>query len=137
MKNKLGITFRERDVRGLRRAIDRNPNRVKIEASKAFARINAQLLSSIIRNPWRIGGTGGGSPVDTTNLREAHRKRIKPYEARIWVNQKKAPYGVHVHEGTYKMEARPWLDHAIKSRKNKIDLIARKFLEAVVRDLGK
>jgi hypothetical protein len=57
------------DVNGiaeLRRAIQRNPQRV-IEHTQTFLQRGMAIYRSGIQNkPWRMGESGGGSPVDTT-----------------------------------------------------------------------
>lgn len=48
-------------------------------------------------------------PVDTGNLRGSHRAEFGEKEVTIGCT---ADYGYHVHEGTSRMRARPWLKDA-------------------------
>lgn len=129
----------EQDLAGLRRAINRNPQMVVNETGKFLRRGIARHKSTIENNPWRIGGSGGGAPVDTGELRQSHIPPIyKKWEARIEPNRTgKAPYYIYVHEGTKKMEARPWLQYAIDQNRSEIDILQRELLDNVTKDIAK
>lgn len=65
--------------------------------------------------PWRVGQSGGSIPVakkNGGNLREQHRTVISGLEGRFGVGQSRVKYAGYVHDGTSRMEARPWLEYA-------------------------
>jgi hypothetical protein len=121
-------------LESLERAIKRNPEKVKDEVGKFIVRATALYKQSIIRSPWRLGGSGGGSPVATGNLRDTHETNIGTWQAYIRPNAKYAPY---IHEGTSRMEARPWLEHAMESKKSEIERLQDGLLKEIVGDLAK
>jgi hypothetical protein len=90
----------------------------------------------IIRNPWRMGGTGGGSPVAAAhggNLRDTHRTQINQWSAII---RPTAKYAMYVHEGTFRMQARPWLDYAQQQADGAISILSNQLLDKIVSDLA-
>jgi len=93
----------------LEAAIKRNPAYTISRAGIFITRALAEYRKVILRNPWRLGGTGGGAPVLTGNLRDTHQTTVSGLEGRIYPT---APYAVYVHQGTRRMQARPWLDYA-------------------------
>ena len=120
------------------RAIRRYPKYSKQQALIMMTRIKADYQRTIIRSPWRIGGSGGGSPVDTRALRDSHRYKIQPTELKIDVRPEIASrYGEAVHEGTRRMEARPWLDYATEKNKSNRERQVDDFLKAIVNNLAK
>lgn len=129
----------EQDLSGLRHAISRNPQVVIDETGKFLKRGIAAHMRTINRNPWRIGGSGGGAPRDTGSLRESHTPPIyKRWQAEIRPNRTgTAPYYIYVHEGTRKMEARPWLQYAIDQNRSEIDRLQRELLDNVTKDIAK
>ena len=52
-----------------RQALVRNPKVVLSESKKFLQRAIAKYKAGIIRNPWKVGMSGGGSPVLTGNMR--------------------------------------------------------------------
>lgn len=129
--------FDERELQNLRAAIRRNPNLVIAETGKFLKRGIAAYKRTIDNNPWRMGGAKGGVPRDTGNLRESHTPPIySRWEARIEANRTgKAPYAVYVHEGTWKMKGRPWLDHAKRTNQGEIQKYERDLLDEIAKDL--
>ena len=93
----------------LEAAIRRNPAYTVARANVFITRGLAEYRRVIYRNPWRVGGTGGGAPVATGNLRDTHQQTIQALEGRIYPT---ASYAQYVHEGTRYMRARPWLAYA-------------------------
>ena len=67
---------------------------------------------SLQTKPWKVGQSGGGIPVATGNLREQHRTVISGLEGKFGVGQSRVKYAGYVHDGTGRMEARPWLEYA-------------------------
>lgn len=128
-----------RDYAALQRAIARNPRKVADETGKFLKRGIAAYMRTINRSPWRVGGMGGGAPRDTGALRESHNPPIyKKWEARIEPNRTGvAPYAVYVHEGTKKMEERPWLDYARDKNENEIQKLQENLLTKIRDDLAK
>jgi len=121
-------------LESLEKAIKRNPEKVKDEIGKFITRALRLYKASIIRSPWRVGGSGGGSPVATGNLRDTHETNIGTWQAYIRPNAKYAPY---IHEGTSRMEARPWLEHAMKTNEQEIEKLQDDLLKKIVGDLAK
>ena len=135
--NELKIQFNQYDLDGLKRAIARNPEKVKTETKKLLVRAMAEYNKGVIRNPWQVGGFGGGSPVDTANLRDTHIRRIRAWEASISADKTKAPYAWFVHEGTSRMKSRPWLDYVFNDKMRAVRALGDDFLKNVVNDLAK
>lgn len=132
------IRVSEKDRIALQRAFNRNPQQMKTEGLRMMNRIKTGLQKQIIRNPWRIGGAGGGVPVNTTSLRGSHRYEVQPYQAKISVDQAKADkYGWYVHEGTSRMHGRPWLDYSLEREQANIKNLASDFLKRIVHNLAK
>lgn len=126
--------FDQAQLTALKAAIARNPARVKSEAGKFLAKAIRAYNEIIIRAPWRVGGSGGGSPVDTGNLRDTHRREISQWQARIYPT---ASYSKFVHEGTAGMKARPWLDYAVTQQQARIDKLADDAMTEITKDLAK
>jgi hypothetical protein len=111
-----------------------SPEIVKELAQMYFVRAVAKVFTVINNNPWKIGGGGGGAPVATRNLvARAHDTIYEPFQALIAININKVKYAGYVHEGTRKMEKRPWLDYA----QEKSDLPIQKLQEDFINDLTK
>lgn len=109
------------------KAIKRNPELVIKETRKFLQRAIAKYKAGIIRNPWRVGMSGGGSPVLTGNMRDTHLTDFKDWEARIYPTTN---YAEAVHKN------RPWLDHVFKDKEPDIRQLEDKFLETIVKDLA-
>lgn len=131
-------------------AIQRNPKKVASEAKIYLTRGLAVYKRGIINSPWRIGGGGGGAPVSNDprykrpyqrqrsgNLRDTHVTQIKDLEASIGPNLTLAPYAIYVHEGTNKMQARPWLDWVQEEKQGDIQELYEKMLDNIFIDLKK
>ena len=124
-------------LKELKRAIKRNPAKVLGEARDFLSRGMAAYKRGIIRNPWRIGGSGGGSPVSGIsggNLRDTHQTKINRLQAIIFPT---ATYAKFVHGGTVKMESRPWLEYAKRTREGEIQKLYRLMLKNITSDLAK
>lgn len=123
-------------LKELQAAIKRNPQRVLSEARTYLTRGIAEYKRGIIRNPWRIGGIGGGVPVRTGNLRDTHHTTISNLSAAIGPD-KFNRYAKFVHGGTRRMQARPWLDYVQREKEGKIEEHYRVMLTNIVRGLAK
>jgi len=130
---RLDIKFNKADLRALKIAIRQNPQRVKKYAGIFFPRAMREYNKEINREPWEIGESGGGSPVDSGRLRDTHKKDISPWEASI---RPTADYAPWVHGGTSKMEARPWLDYAFREAKGRVEDHADDMLKRIVKGLA-
>lgn len=128
------LDYRFEGIDELKTAIRRNPQMVKEETAKFIARGLAEYRRIISRSPWRIGGSGGGAPVGTGNLRDTHAQEQRPFEGKIYP---RANYAGYVHEGTGRMQARPWLDYAKKSGNRKIRQLEKDLLATITKDLAK
>ncbi len=132
-------------IKELRAAIRRNPARVKEIGGKFLVRGMAQYKSGIINKPWRVGGMGGGAPVDTHNLRDTHRTQIQGLTGIIGPNEQAAPYAKYVHGNKRNptkvrgknIKTRPWLDFVQKEKEPQIEELYRGMLNDIVADLAK
>lgn len=125
------------DYEQLKRAIKRNPSVVRDEVNTFLVRASALIKQGIAQSPWRIGSTGGGSPVASGNLKRSHDYRLEPFKFTAEVNQRKAKYAGFVHWGTKFMEARPWLEYVKNSKEKAINQNAKILLDRITADLAK
>lgn len=120
------------------RALKRNPRKVKQETGDFIQRAMAVYKRGIRNNPWDVGSSGGGVPVDTSNLRDlGHNYDKRPWEGVISVDTNNYEYGEYVHEGTKYMEARPWLEYVFDNNQRKIRELQDKMLNNITQDLAK
>ncbi len=120
-------------------AIKRNPRVVRQLTGIYLKRGTAELLREMKKPAWRVGGTGGGAPEDTGNLRQAHRTQISLSQlfGRVFVDRNAARYAVWVHEGTKVMKARPWMEYAKEQKEKVIMKMQEELLKKIVQDLAK
>lgn len=123
-------------LRELQAAVKRNPQMVLKETRRFLTRGIAEYKRGIIRNPWMVGGSRGGAPVDTGNLRDTHFTVINKLEASIGPDPA-VKYARFVHEGTRYQEARPWLEYVKKSKAPQIETHYRTLLTNITRDLAR
>lgn len=133
-------------VDDLERAIKQNPKNTIRKLNIFFVRSIAEYRKIIMRQPWRVGGVGGGAPVDTQALRDSHQSgtKIGKYEASIGPDQNIARYAKYVH-GRRKGEinrrtgvkSRPWLDYAFEKADKKVKKLQDTLLKDIVDDLAK
>lgn len=128
----MNISFNKNDERKLREAFERSPRMVKSEARKFLSRGIAEYNKIIMRNPWRMGASGGGVPTATKNLRDTHERKVEDWQAWIRPTAEYAPY---VHEGTYKMGARPWLEYAQETGDRYIIILQNQMLDNIISKL--
>jgi hypothetical protein len=121
----------------LKQAILRNPTIVRDRTNVFLVRSQAILKQNINQSPWRIGGRGGGSPVLSGNLKKSHEYQLFPFSLRVTVNEEKSPYAKFVHEGTRKLQSRPWLRYAEIQSEGRINNYAQSLLKEITEDLGK
>lgn len=119
-------------------AIRRNPRVVVVETQKYFQKGMAAYRKTIQNDPWTLGEGGGGSPVDTGELRGSHRVEYKEFEASIAPNRnRRSPYANFVHGGTKRMKARAWLDYAKRKNKPNLKRLYQEMLKNIVTNLAK
>lgn len=123
-------------LRELQAAVNRSPRTVLDQAKRFLTKGLSIYKAGIIRGPWRVGGTGGGAPVRTGNLRDTHMTQINGLEGRIGPNQSAAPYAKFVHHGTNRMAGRPWLEYVKQTKKGEIESAYRAMLKNIVADLA-
>jgi hypothetical protein len=121
----------------LEKAFNNSPDVVLRNGRNFFTRAMAAYKSGIRNKPWRVGGSGGGSPVASGALRDGHTVVFKPYEATIGPSGASMQYAPFVHEGTRHMTARPWLDAVKIEKQSVIDGYADKMLEDITKDLAR
>ena len=110
----------------------------------------AAYKQGIIRDPWRMGGRGGGAPVSNDprykrkyqrtrsgNLRDSHVSVIDGLQGVIGPNESVAPYAKFVHHGTRNMQGRPWLDYVKTTQSGAIESLYRKMFTNIVQDLAR
>lgn len=133
-------------------AIRRNPQKVLDSGRTFLSKGITTYKRAIIRNPWRMGGSGGGAPVSNDprysrrhqlqrsgNLRDTHQTEINGLQAKIYPTAKYAPY-VHGIEGWPRKRSyqlRPWLDYAKKTQAGVIQELYRVMLREITEDLAK
>src|SRR6056297_1676493 len=93
------MTIKVVGIESFKRAINRNPRTTVNELRKFFIRAKAKYTKTIIRNPWQVGGSGGGTPVDTGALRDSHQSgtKLKKFSLEIGPDERVAPYAKYVH----------------------------------------
>jgi len=124
------------DSEKLRRAIQKFPREVKDATDKFLVRASSFYRQSIVQSPWRLSSGGGGSPIATGNLKKSHEYKIEPFKLVISINEQRSPYARFVHDGTYKMRERPWLDYAVNTQESRVNSEARKLLQKLTDELG-
>jgi len=119
-------------------ALVKSPEVVKVELQKYFIRALELLKRGVKNNPWRVGGSGGGAPVDTRHLiDDGHLTVIEKFRAFLEVDTNEVKYAVFVHEGTQRMEARPWLDFVTEDQRKGIEELQDDLLKNIVNALAK
>lgn len=124
-------------LKELKRAIDRNPQKVLSETKDFLSRGLAVYKRGIFQSPWRIGGSGGGVPVKSGHLKDSHITQISGLEGRIGPDINRASYAPYVHFGTRKMQSRPWLDYVKNTKDGEIKILYQRLLQSIVSDLAK
>lgn len=110
------------------KALMRNPKLVVKEVKNFLQRAMAKYRSGIMNNPWKIGMSGGGSPVLSGHMRDTHIPAIGNWEAKIGPDTN---YAEHVHK------KRPWLEHVFKDKMRDIEKLEDDFLTNIVKDLAR
>lgn len=136
------MKFEIRGIKEFEKAIARNPTVVVNELKDFFVRGIAVYKSIIWNNPWRMGMSGGGSPVARVGggtLRNSHEPKYEKFSARIFPT---ADYKSYVHgiEGmsrkrTYQL--RPWLDYAFNKGESGVRIKEKDMLKNIVKQLAK
>lgn len=115
-------------VKEFEKALMRNPKLVVKEVKNFLQRAMAKYRSGIMNNPWKVGMSGGGSPVLSGHMRDTHIPVIGDWEAKIGPDTN---YAEHVHK------KRPWLEHVYSSKDKEIRELEVKLLNTLVNDLSK
>lgn len=137
----MGFQANSKGFDELRKAVAREPQRVIDEAKNFFVRGLAIYRRTILNNPWRMGGTGGGAPRASGNLAQTHQQEIEPWRASIFPNLQAAPYAPYVHgidgwNRSRSYQLRPWLDYARDVNKRDIEDLEDTLLDNIVDDLA-
>lgn len=134
----MNIEINEKDLRSLQRAFNNSPDLMRSKGGQLMTRLKANLQQRIIRKPWQVSGTGGGTPVASGSLRDAHRYKVSSTQLEISLEpSKERAYGRYVHEGTSKMAGRPWLDYAVEKEESNTNQLVNNFLDDVVQGLAR
>ena len=113
--------------------LQKNLARSKSIINKHYARA-IKRGSLILERDLKTGGYVPVAAVQGGTLKGSIRTAIQPLKATIAPH---TDYAIYVHEGTWKMKARPFLDTAIKNKKAEIE---KEFLNAtglIVKELAK
>lgn len=121
----------------LRRAIARNPEVVRTEAQKLFTRVASHIDRHLAKDPWRVNSGAGGVPVDTGHLlRNARKRQFAPMSLSIYTDTNAVPYARYIHEGTSRMQARPYYESAKTGTEKETEHEAGRFMDAIVKSLA-
>lgn len=140
------LTIKINGVKEFGRAIKRNPQKTIDELGRFFVKAKAKLTATIIRNPWSVGGSGGGVPVDTGALRDSHQSgsKIEKFRLIVGPDERVAPYAKYVHGRGYGevnsktgVKSRPWLNYALNRNEKEIRKLADNMLKNLVKDLAR
>lgn len=136
------ITVTIKELDSFKKAIERNPEKVKEFVKEFFQNSIAVYARSMINNPWRMGDSSGGIPSDSGNLRDRHRALYGDWLAIYGVQDSDVPYAKYVHgiDGyprTRNYQLRPWLDYAVENKVKEIDKLEEKLIEDITQDLVK
>lgn len=74
------------------------------------------------------------TPVLTGFLRASHQVIFEPLKATIMPT---ADYAIYVHEGTYKMKARPFLFDAVQSQEREVDDYFKKAVQDTLDEIAR
>lgn len=111
------LTVEIKGVNELKKSFNKSP--------ELFVRIFDPVVKKSIFNI--LGKTRPFVPVDTGFLRETGMQTT--FEALIGRLENVAPYAVYVHEGTKKMEARPFFDQGIEEAQEDVQMFFDEALE--------
>jgi len=129
-------------VEQLARAFQSAPGEVKKEGQIFLQRgLSEYKRVALQSTPWRVGGSGGGIPKETGNLRERHRTIINGLEGRFGVPDSAVRYAKYVHgDKPYavkvrgkNIETRPWLEYARTKANNAVEKHYRVFMDNVLK----
>ncbi len=118
-------------------AIRRNPEVVRRRTRQFIADGITAYKTTIWRNPWRMGGMGGGAPRASNTLAQTHIPEINDFEGSIRPDTSKASYAPYVVFGTYKMPSRDYLEYTKKNQAPKIKQLEERLLREIIDDLAK
>jgi len=93
--------------------------------------INAAIQLSIFKIE---GDSKRNTPVDTGYLRASHQSMFRNFYGEL---EPKANYAIYVHEGTYKMRARPFLYNAVMSNEQYVQDQFTKGMQNVFDQIGR
>ena len=143
-KNNITITLEGAEA--FSRAIKRNKQETLQQLAIFFTRAKAKYTSTIINNPWSVGGSGGGAPVDTGALRDSHQSgsKIEEFSLIVGPDEGVAPYAKYVHgrrpgevNKRTGVKSRPWLNYAFDKNEKEVRSLGNDMLKNIVKDLSK
>lgn len=136
MPTKKDADFKLKGFRDLSKAIRQNPKKVKKWGNETIVRAMADAKRMLRRDPWSLGASTGkrkGVPKDSGNLRDTHRTKIKSLKGVLFPT---ADYAEYVHDGTRRMDARPWLDVIKRDIQPKLKEHEEDLLNKIVNNLA-
>jgi len=135
----MAVKIELKNLARVQRAMKKSPEIMRDESRDFLVRAMAAVRRIIWNEPWRMASgealIAGGVPVAAINggnLRQSHRTDFFDFKATIGPDIAVAPYAEFVHEGTMKMEARPWLNFAEEQAAPEVNALARDILKRVV-----
>lgn len=134
----ISLRFEKSSLESFERALRKAPEIVEFNGKRFLTLAKAELLQTIMNDPWEIGDKGGGVPVDSGHLRDTHRSVIHNMQLTILPlpNTSEPNYADWVHGGTRKLEERPWLDYAMKANRDRINKHSESMLEDITQQLA-
>lgn len=119
-------------------AVRNYPSESRTAVQVFFQRGLATIDRTVKTSPWQVGGSGGGVPVASGNLRQrGHVKELGEWEAKYSVDPSAVRYAAFVHEGTRYMRPRPWLDYAKEASMTEIERLQGDLIDSLVNLLRK
>ncbi len=109
-----------------------------LRAFKAAPKImTSELSRAIKKSAFKIEGTSKRlTPVDTGRLRASHRTKfgVRQLSAMVSTN---VDYAIFVHEGTSRVEARPFLSDAVEVEQRNIDKFFTQAVDNALNRIGR
>lgn len=132
------ISIEFKNIDKLKRNIIAHPRKSFDEIQEYLTKAQIVIERIYTKNPWRVGGTGGGVPIKTGNLlKKGTGLEIKTMSRGFYVDDAKVDYAEEVYEGRKNMKGRPWLHYAGEKGEKDIEKLQVKLLNNIVENIIK